>query len=53
MIPFSRDEDFVQRGIILDQIHQLHNQSDPWTVLVGLGGVGYVNPSQNFHTTNA
>jgi hypothetical protein len=40
VIPFSRDTDFVERGIILDQIHQKCAVSGSRTALVGLGGVG-------------
>jgi len=38
-IPFSRDADFVERGI-LDHIHQKCAVSGSRTALVGLGGVG-------------
>ncbi|KAL5330958.1 hypothetical protein ACEPPN_000485 [Leptodophora sp. 'Broadleaf-Isolate-01'] len=40
VIPFSRDTDFVERGIILDQIHRKCAVSGSRTALVGLGGVG-------------
>jgi hypothetical protein len=40
VIPFSRDTDFVERGTILDQIHQKCVVSGSRTALVGLGGVG-------------
>ncbi|KAH8589491.1 hypothetical protein B0O99DRAFT_692387 [Bisporella sp. PMI_857] len=40
VIPFSRDADFVERGIILDQIYQKCAVSGSRTALVGLGGVG-------------
>jgi hypothetical protein len=40
VIPFSRDTDFVERGIILDQIHQKCAVLGSRTALVGLGGVG-------------
>ncbi|KAF4631476.1 hypothetical protein G7Y89_g6649 [Cudoniella acicularis] len=40
VIPFSRDIDFVERGIILDQIHQKYAVLGSRTALVGLGGVG-------------
>ncbi|KAH7318969.1 hypothetical protein BKA65DRAFT_569095 [Rhexocercosporidium sp. MPI-PUGE-AT-0058] len=39
VIPFSRDADFVERGI-LDQIHQKCAVLGSRTALVGLGGVG-------------
>ncbi|PMD13580.1 TPR-like protein [Hyaloscypha hepaticicola] len=39
VIPFSRDTDFVERGI-LDQIHQKCAVLGSRTALVGLGGVG-------------
>jgi hypothetical protein len=39
VIPFSRDTDFVERGIF-DQIHQKCAVSGSRTALVGLGGVG-------------
>ncbi|KAI8627925.1 hypothetical protein F5Y19DRAFT_158981 [Xylariaceae sp. FL1651] len=40
VIPFDRDEDFVPRGTILDQVHYLGGKSASRTALVGLGGVG-------------
>lgn len=40
VIPFSRDVDFVERGGVLDQIHQKCAVSGSRTALVGLGGVG-------------
>lgn len=40
VIPFSRDTDFVERGIILDQIYQKCAVPGSRTALVGLGGVG-------------
>ncbi|KFY66621.1 hypothetical protein V496_01972 [Pseudogymnoascus sp. VKM F-4515 (FW-2607)] len=40
VIPFSRDEDFVERGGLLDQIHQKCAVLGSRTALVGLGGVG-------------
>jgi hypothetical protein len=40
VIPFSRDTDFVERGVILDQIDQKCAVLGSWTALVGLGGVG-------------
>ncbi|KAI3337989.1 hypothetical protein F4824DRAFT_460819 [Ustulina deusta] len=40
VIPFNRDEDFVQRGTVLDQVHYLGGKSASRTALVGLGGVG-------------
>jgi hypothetical protein len=40
VIPFSRDTDFVERGIILDQIYQKCAVLGSRTALVGLGGVG-------------
>ncbi|KAG9232663.1 P-loop containing nucleoside triphosphate hydrolase protein [Amylocarpus encephaloides] len=39
VIPFSRDTDFVERGV-LDQIHQKCAVSGSRIALVGLGGVG-------------
>jgi hypothetical protein len=39
-IPFSRDTDFVERGALLDQIHQKCDVPGSRTALVGLGGVG-------------
>ncbi len=38
--PFSRDADFVERGTILDQIHQKCAVSGSRTALIGLGDVG-------------
>ena len=40
VIPFSRDTDFVERGLMLDQIHQKCDVPGSRTALVGLGGVG-------------
>ncbi|KAF1981387.1 hypothetical protein K402DRAFT_449234 [Aulographum hederae CBS 113979] len=40
IIPFSRDRDFVERGAILDQIHQKCCILGSRTALIGLGGVG-------------
>ena len=39
-IPFRRDPDFVDRGAILDQLHQRLALPASRTALVGLGGVG-------------
>ncbi|KAI0506293.1 P-loop containing nucleoside triphosphate hydrolase protein [Xylaria bambusicola] len=39
VIPFNRDEDFVQRGTVLDQLHSLGKPASR-TALVGFGGVG-------------
>ncbi|KAF2463408.1 TPR-like protein [Lindgomyces ingoldianus] len=39
-VPFRRDVDFVERGLILDQIHHKCATPGSWTALVGLGGVG-------------
>ncbi|KAL8944298.1 MAG: hypothetical protein Q9211_000638 [Gyalolechia sp. 1 TL-2023] len=39
-IPFRRDPDFIDRGAILDQLHQKCALSASRTALVGLGGVG-------------
>lgn len=39
IIPFSRDEDFVERSV-LDQIHQRCATPGSRTALVGLGGIG-------------
>ena len=40
VIPFGRDADFVERGTILDQIHDQCAVPGSRTALVGLGGVG-------------
>ncbi|KFY87014.1 hypothetical protein V500_07258 [Pseudogymnoascus sp. VKM F-4518 (FW-2643)] len=40
VIPFSRDPDFVKRGVIFDQIDQKCAVLGSRTALVGLGGVG-------------
>ena len=40
VIPFTRDPDFVERGVILDQLHQRCEGSGSQTALVGMGGVG-------------
>lgn len=39
-IPFGRDPDFVDRGAIVDQLHQRCALPGSRTALVGLGGVG-------------
>ncbi|MCJ1274918.1 hypothetical protein MMC21_002716, partial [Puttea exsequens] len=39
-IPFRRDPDFVDRGTILDQLHEKCALPASRTALVGLGGVG-------------
>lgn len=40
VIPFSRDPDFVKRGVVFDQIDQKCAVLGSRTALVGLGGVG-------------
>ncbi|OBT39371.1 hypothetical protein VE00_10239 [Pseudogymnoascus sp. WSF 3629] len=40
VIPFSRDTDFVERGVLLDQINQKCAVLGSRIALVGLGGVG-------------
>ena len=40
-VPFRRDPHFVQRGDLLDQIHEKLATSAGRVALVGLGGVGY------------
>jgi hypothetical protein len=47
IIPFSRNPDFVNRGDIINQVHQLRAEPPRRVALVGLGGVGYVT-SQAF-----
>lgn len=47
-IPFGRDSDFVDRGTILDQIHERCDTPGSRTALVGLGGVGYVRSRHVF-----
>jgi hypothetical protein len=39
-IPFARDPDFVNRGDVLDQVHQRCSEPAGRVALVGLGGVG-------------
>lgn len=39
-VPFPRDPQFVDRGTLLDQIHERCFLQTKWTALVGLGGVG-------------
>ncbi|KAH8691820.1 hypothetical protein BGW36DRAFT_464476 [Talaromyces proteolyticus] len=39
-IPFLRDPDFVDRGTVLNQLHQRSTVPGSRTALVGLGGVG-------------
>ncbi|ORY66127.1 P-loop containing nucleoside triphosphate hydrolase protein [Pseudomassariella vexata] len=40
VIPFNRDEDFVEQGILLHQVHQKCARPGSRTALVGLGGIG-------------
>jgi len=40
MIPFRRDDDFIERSAIFDQILQRCAVPGSRTALVGLGGVG-------------
>jgi len=40
IVPFRRDQDFVERGVLFDQIQQKCAVPGSWTALVGLGGVG-------------
>jgi nucleoside phosphorylase len=40
VVPFVRDPDFVDRGTLLDQIHEKCSTPASRTALVGLGGVG-------------
>jgi hypothetical protein len=40
VIPFERDNSFVERGTILGDIERRCAGPDSWTALVGLGGVG-------------
>lgn len=39
-VPFPRDPHFVDRGTLLDQVHEKCVVNTSWTALVGLGGVG-------------
>jgi len=39
-VPFRRDPDFVDRGTLLDQIHEKLSGPSSLVALVGLGGVG-------------
>ncbi|MCJ1273889.1 hypothetical protein MMC21_001682 [Puttea exsequens] len=39
-VPFRRDQEFVERGALCDQIYQRCAVIGSWTALVGLGGVG-------------
>ncbi|KAF2022695.1 hypothetical protein EK21DRAFT_40181, partial [Setomelanomma holmii] len=40
VIPFARDDDFVERGTTLDRVEQICAAPDSRAALVGLGGVG-------------
>ncbi|KAK2764263.1 hypothetical protein FQN54_008955 [Arachnomyces sp. PD_36] len=40
IVPFRRDPDFINRGTILDQIHEKCSQPASRIALLGLGGVG-------------
>lgn len=40
IIPFRRDPDFVDRGTLLDQIHEKGSAPGARIALTGLGGVG-------------
>jgi hypothetical protein len=39
-VPFPRDEHFVGRGTLLEEIRERCFTRNIWTALVGLGGVG-------------
>lgn len=39
-VPFRRDPDFVDRGTLLDQIHEKTFRPGARVALMGLGGVG-------------
>ncbi|KAK0624276.1 heterokaryon incompatibility protein-domain-containing protein [Immersiella caudata] len=45
IIPFGRDEDFVKRPALLSQISQKCGRPGSRTAIIGLGGVGYIDPS--------
>ncbi|KAF7540081.1 hypothetical protein G7054_g1707 [Neopestalotiopsis clavispora] len=40
IIPFPRDQDFVRRDIVYDQVIDAGAEPGSWVALVGLGGVG-------------
>jgi hypothetical protein len=42
VIPFARDDDFVERGTTLGRVEQICAAPDARAALVGLGGVGLV-----------
>jgi hypothetical protein len=42
LIPFARDDDFVARGTILEQVEQSWAGLGRRAALVGLGGIGKV-----------
>lgn len=48
-VPFRKDVDFVERGDILDQIHERCSRPAGRASLVGLGGVGYACLLIAFH----
>lgn len=39
-VPYARDSDFVQRGVLLEEIQKKISSPGDWIALVGLGGVG-------------
>ena len=41
-VPFRDDPDFIDRGTLLDQIHEKCSKPAARIALVGLGGTGYV-----------
>jgi hypothetical protein len=53
MIPFGRDEDFIERQALLNQISQNCGRPGSRTALVGLGGVGYVFLRLRTRTVNS
>lgn len=40
-VPFRRDHDFVDRGKLLEKLHQKLAPETTWAALIGLGGIGY------------
>lgn len=40
-VPFRRDHDFVDRGELLETLHQKLAPETTWAALIGLGGIGY------------
>ena len=48
-IPLPRDPDFVDRELLLSQIHKKSSRPASRIALTGISGVGYDQPQCNFY----